>query len=158
MTHRASTALEYSTVAADHEDGCRSPPKKKVRASLNGKTLASELREASDVAWPVPVSVAYKVPLAHRPQAAPHAPTDSRLASAKDHPRFSALIFCYMSNDSPYDHPAATRITTQPPGFVKHVKNIGRAYRKQATVLVACYRERIPASGGCERRSAELRK
>lgn len=71
--------------------------KKEVRAE---RRPGSELREASDVAWPVPVSVAYKVPLAHRPQAAPHAPTDSRLASAKDHPRFSALIFCYMSNVS----------------------------------------------------------
>ena len=55
-----------------------------------------------------------------------------------------------------HNHPAATRVTTQPPEFVKHVKNIGRAYLKQATVLIACYRQQIPASKGRGHRIAEL--
>lgn len=70
-----------------------------------------------------------------------------------------------MSSRGLPGHHALTRGTAQPPppgfgelSFVKHVKNIGRAYRKQATVLVACYRERIAASKGSDHQSTELRK
>jgi hypothetical protein len=80
-------------------------------------------------------------------------------------PNLLLTVICLMSSRGPPGHPAPTRGTTQPPppgfgelSFVKHIKNIGRAYRKQATVLVACYRERIPASRGSDYRSNELRK
>jgi hypothetical protein len=128
------------------------------------KRKGSELRDAGRY---LPQSVAYTSKSSSRPQPRPlsaealrpeAAPTPTR----GQRPQNITLFFPPQSSAiylmSPHsDHPAATRATTRP-GFVKHVKNIGRAYRKQATVLVACYKERILASEGCGHRSDELRR
>jgi hypothetical protein len=56
---------------------------------------------------------------------------------------------------SPQDPDTIGVTAIQRAAFVKHVKNIGRAYRKQARELVACYRQASKEEG---HRSAELRK
>jgi hypothetical protein len=131
------------------------------QVSRNGKTARrSELREAREMAGTTGIchTKFLSSPIAHRPQVASTPPPTRGEPPQKITLVFFAPIFCSMSNVclsySPRSHPAATRVTTQPPGFVKHVKNIGRAYLKQATVLIACYRQQIPASKG----SAELRR
>ena len=59
---------------------------------------------------------------------------------------FPSQFYCYMSNEMSrhrrrHEHPATIGELL----FVKKVKNIGRAYRRQARELIACLEHLIPA-------------